>query len=104
MLFLLLLLKKLVEKEKHEHERDTWDSGRPKRSCILNRKRASSAERLVADNRTYYKVEVMLNKLRSSGLCAREQELLKQHRSPSSDKRTKETEEGSYETFKATGI
>lgn len=33
----------------------------------------------------------MLNKLRSSGLTARDQELLKQHRSPSPEKKSKET-------------
>lgn len=35
----------------------------------------------------------MLNKLRSSGLTNRDHELLKQHRSPSLEKKSKETED-----------
>ncbi|XP_066157134.1 uncharacterized protein [Euwallacea fornicatus] len=45
---------------------DVWDSGRPKRACINRQKRFSADERLVADNKTYYKVEVLSSKLRSS--------------------------------------
>lgn len=82
-----------MEKARQEHEQNTWESGRPKRSCILNRKRISADERLVVDNKTYYKVEVMLNKLRSSGLTARDHDLLKQHRSPSPEKKSKESED-----------
>ncbi|KAK4875857.1 hypothetical protein RN001_012279 [Aquatica leii] len=47
-----------------QNDSDLWDSGRPKRSCI-KQKRISPDERLVVDNRNYYKVEVMSNKLRS---------------------------------------
>lgn len=47
-------------------EPDVWDSGRPKRACISRHKRVSADERLVSDNKTYYKVEVLSSKLRSS--------------------------------------
>lgn len=42
---------------------EVWNSGRPKRAC--NRQRFSADERLVVDNRSYYKVEVLPSKLRS---------------------------------------
>ncbi|XP_076266151.1 uncharacterized protein LOC143199906 isoform X4 [Rhynchophorus ferrugineus] len=47
-------------------EPDVWESGRPKRACNNRPKRISADERLVSDNKTYYKVEVLSNKLRSS--------------------------------------
>ncbi|XP_060529182.1 protein chiffon isoform X2 [Cylas formicarius] len=49
-----------------KEEPEVWNSGRPKRSCINRQKRVSADERLVADNKTYYKVEVLSNKLRST--------------------------------------
>ncbi|KAF5306162.1 hypothetical protein FQR65_LT07438 [Abscondita terminalis] len=52
-----------INQLKHRHS-DLWDSGRPKRTCI-KQKPISADERLVFDNRNYYKVEVMSNKLRS---------------------------------------
>lgn len=45
---------------------ELWDSGRPKRACINRQKRISTDERLVSDNKSYYKVEVLSNKLKSS--------------------------------------
>ncbi|RZC40337.1 uncharacterized protein BDFB_002486 [Asbolus verrucosus] len=42
---------------------EVWNSGRPKRSC--NKQRISADERLVVDNKSYYKVEVLSSKLRS---------------------------------------
>ncbi|XP_045474056.1 uncharacterized protein LOC123680285 isoform X2 [Harmonia axyridis] len=45
---------------------EVWNSGRPKRRSCIRAKRVSADERLVVDNKTYYKVEVMTNKLRSS--------------------------------------
>lgn len=47
-------------------EPEVWNSGRPKRACINRQKRISADERLVSDNKTYYKVEVLSNKLRSN--------------------------------------
>lgn len=56
------------------HDEDDQESppksnpvGRPRKTCPKT-KRISADERLVADNKTYYKVEVMTTKLRSSGL------------------------------------
>lgn len=54
----------------------TYDSGRPKRTTNINRKRISADERLVVDNKTYYKVEVMPSKLRSSGQQSKEFETI----------------------------
>lgn len=51
----------------------------------IKSKRVSADERLVADNRTYYKVEVMTAKLRSSGLGIREHELAKRSQTPLPD-------------------
>ncbi|KRT83785.1 hypothetical protein AMK59_3598, partial [Oryctes borbonicus] len=69
-------LLKLVENE----QKDTWDSGRPKRTCI-KQKRSSAEERLVLDNRMYYKVEVLSNKLRSSSDRTKD-ELIKRAQTP----------------------
>lgn len=41
-----------------DHQPEVWNSGRPKRACI-RRKRCSADDRLLADNKTYYKVEVL---------------------------------------------
>ncbi|EFA09843.2 uncharacterized protein LOC103314234 [Tribolium castaneum] len=55
------LLAKLADQMVENDE--VWNSGRPKRSC--NRTRISADERLVVDNKSYYKVEVLSSKLRS---------------------------------------
>ncbi|KAJ3643845.1 hypothetical protein Zmor_026530 [Zophobas morio] len=55
------LLAKLADQMVESDE--VWNSGRPKRSC--NRTRISADERLVVDNKSYYKVEVLSSKLRS---------------------------------------
>ncbi|XP_050304605.1 protein chiffon isoform X3 [Anthonomus grandis grandis] len=47
-------------------EPETWESGRPKRACIGKQRRLTVDERLVSDNKTYYKVEVLSSKLRSN--------------------------------------
>ncbi|XP_022901356.2 MATH and LRR domain-containing protein PFE0570w isoform X1 [Onthophagus taurus] len=54
-------LLKLLENE----QKDTWDSGRPKRACI-RQKRLSIEDSIPLENKMYYKVEVLSNKLRSS--------------------------------------
>ncbi|KAL3268382.1 hypothetical protein HHI36_007498 [Cryptolaemus montrouzieri] len=56
---------------------EVWDSGRPKRRSCIRSKRTSADERLVVDNKTYYKVEVMSNKLRSSSGHSKEQHEVK---------------------------
>ncbi|KAK5645494.1 hypothetical protein RI129_006794 [Pyrocoelia pectoralis] len=53
-----------ISQMKVESDLDVWESGRPKRTCIV-KKRGSADERLMFDNRNYYKVEVLSNKLRS---------------------------------------
>lgn len=58
-------------------EPELWESGRPKRACINRQKRISADERLVSDNKTYYKVEVLSTKLRSNDKekeCAKQKE------------------------------
>lgn len=45
---------------------EVWESGRPKRACILRQKRISSDERLSNDNKAFYKVEVLSNKAKSN--------------------------------------
>ncbi|XP_044260779.1 uncharacterized protein LOC123008823 [Tribolium madens] len=55
------LLAKLADQMVENDE--VWNSGRPKRAC--NRTRISADERLVVDNKSYYKVEVLSSKLRS---------------------------------------
>uniref|UniRef100_A0A1Y1KJI9 Uncharacterized protein n=1 Tax=Photinus pyralis TaxID=7054 RepID=A0A1Y1KJI9_PHOPY len=49
---------------KAEPEIGVWESRRSKRTCI-GKKRGSAEERLMFDNRNYYKVEVFSSKLRS---------------------------------------
>lgn len=47
-------------------ESDTfWTSGRPKRACI-KRKRSSSDDKLISNNQSYYRVEVLNNKVKSN--------------------------------------
>ncbi|XP_044753298.1 uncharacterized protein LOC123312842 isoform X2 [Coccinella septempunctata] len=52
--------------DSQEQQPEVWNSGRPKRRSCIKSKRVSADERLVVDNKTYYKVEVMTTKLRSS--------------------------------------
>ncbi|XP_019766626.2 protein chiffon isoform X1 [Dendroctonus ponderosae] len=62
---------------KDVNEPELWESGRPKRACINRQKRISADERLVSDNKTYYKVEVLSTKLRSNDKekeCAKRKE------------------------------
>lgn len=62
--------KSCEKEEKHSKEKDEKkfpEHGKGKKPCMKT-KRISADERLVNDNRTYYKVEVMTTKLRSSGL------------------------------------
>ncbi|KAK9890616.1 hypothetical protein WA026_011979 [Henosepilachna vigintioctopunctata] len=54
---------------------EVWNSGRPKRRSCIRSKRASADERLVVDNKTYYKVEVMSTKLRSNSNTKEYQEV-----------------------------
>ncbi|XP_018326232.1 protein chiffon isoform X2 [Agrilus planipennis] len=63
-------LSAMTPKGNSMEDSDTWSSGRPKRSCI-KQKRVSADERLVFDNKTYYRVEVLSNKLRSSAVPLR---------------------------------
>lgn len=44
---------------------EVWESGRPKRACILRQKRISTDERLTND-KDFYKVEVLSNKPKSN--------------------------------------
>lgn len=53
--------------DESKNAKENESEKRPKRACPKS-KRISADERLVADNKTYYKVEVMTTKLRSSGL------------------------------------
>lgn len=73
-------------------DKELWDSGRPKRSCINRSKRVSADERLVSDNKTYYKVEVLSNKLRSN---EKDKESTKQQQS-----KTNDTDKGLIVKFK----
>ncbi|KAJ8918823.1 hypothetical protein NQ315_011109 [Exocentrus adspersus] len=81
-----------------DHHEEVWNSGRPKRACITRQKRVSADERLVADNKTYYKVEVLSSKLRSSTHHLREQDVIKTCRSQSS--RQDEDDKGLIVKFK----
>lgn len=65
--------KSSVSPIKLEVDPDTCEFVKTKKSCIKT-KRITSDERLVYDNRNYYKVEVMTNKLRSSGVIHRERD------------------------------
>ncbi|KAF5291176.1 hypothetical protein FQA39_LY14418 [Lamprigera yunnana] len=56
-------IRKLRSGQNPKRDPHLWNSGRPKRNC--NKQRASADERLVLDNRNYYKVELMTHKLRS---------------------------------------
>lgn len=61
---------------------EVWNSGRPKRAC--NRPRISADERLVVDNKSYYKVEVLPSKLRS-GQVPFDHEMYKRPHTPLKD-------------------
>lgn len=74
----------LKAKELAELESDTWSSGRPKRTCLKG-KRISADERLVVDNKTYYKVEVLNSKLRSSDFKTCLDTIKKQPTTPKED-------------------
>lgn len=56
----------LLQKNSESNENHNDAIGKPKRNAV-KRKHLSPDERLVVDNKTYYKVEVMSSKLRSSG-------------------------------------
>lgn len=60
-----IFIQKEVPDQEHPNN-EVWNSGRPKRRSCIKSKRVSADERLVVDNKTYYKVEVMTTKLRSS--------------------------------------
>ncbi|GLV35989.1 chiffon [Carabus blaptoides fortunei] len=75
------------------------ENTRPKRTCPKT-KRISADERLVADNKTYYKVEVMTTKLRSSGLGNREHELARRVQTPIPEEEPEDSDEGLVVKFK----
>ncbi|KAJ8936998.1 hypothetical protein NQ314_012080 [Rhamnusium bicolor] len=91
-------LAKLTEQVSDNHE-EVWNSGRPKRACI-KQKRISADERLVVDNKTYYKVEVLSSKLRSSTHHAKEQDNSRRHRSHSPKREEEEKDKGLIVKFK----
>lgn len=92
------LLQKLTEQISDHHE-EVWNSGRPKRACI-RQKRASADERLVSDNKTYYKVEVLSSKLRPTANHMREQDVTKTRQSQLSKREEEEKEKGLIVKFK----
>lgn len=82
-------------KEIAEMESDTWGSGRPKRSCLRG-KRISADERLVVDNKSYYKVEVLGSKLRSSETPVKTNETTKKAQTPIPEEKDEVDDKGKY--------
>ncbi|XP_018563312.1 uncharacterized protein LOC108905031 isoform X2 [Anoplophora glabripennis] len=91
-------LAKLTEQISDHHE-EVWNSGRPKRACI-RQKRVSADERLVSNNKTYYKVEVLSSKLRSNTNQPREADVIKTRQSQLAKREEEEKEKGLIVKFK----